>query len=228
MKAALGTSTPETFPIPPGIQNIVVDNDSGLLPTALSPSTHSDVFASYSVPTTYDNMHVSIPMDSTTGLPATNLTPPAQVFYKTCTIYKSEMPGNPAWEQPVELWASTQPNACPNSYTQTATSSPTTTVTGTAPTINIVDPADGSILFQLPIVVDVSAAGQNPIARVDLSIDGQFAQSKTSAPYTFILNGPFSVGQHVFAAKAVDTTGAEADTSVSITYNPNELTVPTQ
>jgi membrane peptidoglycan carboxypeptidase len=228
MVAALGTSTPETFPVPPGIQNVVVDNDSGLLPTALSPATHSDVFASYSVPTTYDNMHVSIPIDSTTGLPANNLTPPAQIIYKTCTIYKSEMPNNPAWEQPVELWASAQPNACPNSYTQTATSSPTTTVTGTAPTINIVDPADGSILFQLPIVVNVSVAGQNPIARVDLSIDGQFAQSKTSAPYTFILNGPFSVGQHVFAAKAVDTTGAEADTSVTITYNPNELTVPAQ
>ncbi len=98
MKAALGTSTPETFPVPPGIQQVTVDDASGLLPTQYSPSTHVDTFASYSVPTTYDNVHINLPIDSTTGLPATALTPPSQIIYRVCAVYHSEMPNNPNWK----------------------------------------------------------------------------------------------------------------------------------
>lgn len=228
MKAALATTSPEDFPVPQGIQNVVVDDDSGLLPTNLTPSTHPDVFADFSAPTTYDNMHVNIQIDSLTGLPANNLTPPGQIINKTCTVYKSEKPDNSAWEIPVEMWAQTRPDACPNNFVgqNNGGGNNQTSASGTAPSINIINPADGSQLFQLPITVDVSTASQNAIVRVDLSVDGQFTQSKNTAPFTFVLSGPFNTGDHTIAAKAVDSTGTTADTSVTITYNPNELKAP--
>lgn len=217
MKAALATSTPEDFPVPPGIQNIVVDDASGKLPTNLSPSVHSDVFADYSAPTTYDDMHVNLPIDSTTGLPATPLTPPGQITNRVCTNYHSEKPSDPNWEGPVQAWAATRGDACPSNF-----SSSTPPSTSSNIHVGILDPADGSTAYRLPLTVTVTASGPNPIARVDLSIDGQFYQSSSQSPYTFQVTGPLTDGDHSIAAKAVDNTGQTADTSVTITYASNQ------
>jgi membrane carboxypeptidase/penicillin-binding protein PbpC len=225
MEQALATSTPETFAVPPGITQVTVDAVSGLLPTDATPTTKVETFASYSVPTSYDNVHIKVPYDSTTGQPATSLTPPADITYQYYKVLHSEMPNNPNWENPVIAWA------LANGYSYPPTEATTTpvTTTGQGPTVNILDPADGQTITQMPFTVTVSASSNNPIARVDLSIDGQFYQSLTQAPYVFSVNQNMTDGPYTIAAHAVDITGATSDTSVNINLSlsaPLTLTQP--
>jgi hypothetical protein len=217
MVQALATSTPEDFPVPPGIQHVVVDSVSGKLPTQYSPTTKTETFADYSVPTDYDNVHIGVAYDITTGLPATTLTPPGQIIYKPFTVFHSEKPDNPNWENPVQAWALSQGY----SYPPNSSLSPTPTPVGGSIDVNILEPADGDTIAKLPFNLTVSATSQNPIARVDLSIDGQFVQSLTSQPFTFSVNGNLSDGPHSLAVKAVDSTGATADSSVTVNYALN-------
>jgi len=225
MKAALASTTPETFAVPPGIQKVVVDAVSGKLPTDATPSTITETFADYAVPTTYDNVHIKVPFDATTGQPATSLTSPANTAYKYYQVLHSEMPNNPNWENPVIAWA------LANGYSYPPNEAITTTVSnnGQGPTVNILDPADSETITQIPFGVTVSAASNNPIARVDLSIDGEFYQSLTQAPFSFTINKQLTDGPYTIAAHAVDSGGAVSDTSVNIVLSqaaPLTLTQP--
>jgi len=225
MLQALATSTPETFTVPPGITQVTVDSVSGLLPTGATPQTKTETVASYSVPTTYDNVHQKIAFDSTTGQPATSLTAPANIIYKIYNVLHSEMPNNPNWENPVVAWA------LANGYSYPPNEATTTQVVnnGQGPSVNILDPADGETITQMPFPVTVSAISSNPIVRIDLSIDGEFYQSLTAAPFTFTVNKILADGPYTIAAHAVDSTGATSDTSVSINLSvaaPLTLTMP--
>jgi 1A family penicillin-binding protein len=214
MVQALATSTPETFVVPPGIQQVTVDALSGLLPTDVTPSTKVETFASYSVPTTYDNVHQQVAFDSTTGQPATSLTPPADIIYKVYTVLHSEMPNNPNWEDPVEEWALAHGYSYPPGSSATSTESQQNS--GQAPTVTILDPPDGQTISQVPFQVTVNAISSNPIDRIDLSIDGQFYQSLTAQPFIFTVNEALNDGPHVLAATAVDSQGNTANTSANI------------
>lgn len=213
MVQALATSTPETFTVPPGITQVTVDSVSGLLPTDATPQTKTETFASYSVPTAYDNVHQKVAFDSTTGQPATSLTPPGNIIYKTYTVFHSEMPSNPNWENPVVAWALQNGYVYPPGSNATITP---LTASGQGPTVNILDPQDSQTINQLPFTVSVNAVSSSPIARIDLSIDGQYFQSLTSQPFIFTVNKNLTDGPHVLAAHAVDTQGLTADTSVNI------------
>jgi hypothetical protein len=94
---------------------------------------------------------------------------------------------------------------------------------GNGPEISVLQPSEGATISQLPYTVSLSVSSQNSIARIDLSIDGQFIQSINSAPYTFNVNQMLSDGPHTIAVKAVDSNGAVSDTSVSVNYS---LTTP--
>jgi 1A family penicillin-binding protein len=225
MLQALATSTPETFTVPPGITQVTVDSVSGLLPTDATPQTKTETFASYSVPTTYDNIHIKVPYDATTGQPATSLTSPGNITYKFFKVLHSEMPNNPNWENPVITWA------LANGYTYPPNQVTTTPVTsnGQGPTVNILDPADGETITQMPFPVTVNAISSNPIVRVDLSIDGEFYQSLTQQPFVFSVSKALTDGPYTIAAHAVDASGATSDTSVNINISiaaPLTLTQP--
>ena len=105
MKEALKDKPAERFKEPPGITRIIVDATSGKLPTANSPSTKEEVFADYNRPQDYDNIHISLAYDSLTNLPADPTTPPERITYKNFTVFQSEQPQNPGWENPVRDWA---------------------------------------------------------------------------------------------------------------------------
>ncbi len=105
MEQALQGTPDEQFPVPQGIQNVTVDTVSGLLPNPYTPTTKQEVFASYSVPTQYDNVHVVVKIDKTTGLPPTQFSNPADIVTKMYTVFHSRKPDNANWEGPVEAWA---------------------------------------------------------------------------------------------------------------------------
>lgn len=203
--------------MPDGIQRVTVDEVSGKLPTQNTPSTKNEVFASYSVPTDYDDVHISVAYDNSTGMPATSLTPPDQITYKLFTVFHSEKRDNPNWENPVIAWALAQGYTYPDqngSFTPNPNS-------GAGPQITISEPSDNATISSLPFKINVFVFGSSPIARVDLSIDGQFVSSLTAAPYVFDINKKYGDGSHTIAVKAVDNQGQTSDTSISVTFALN-------
>jgi hypothetical protein len=226
MKAALASTTPETFAVPPGIQQVTVDAVSGKLPTDVTPTTVTETFASYAVPTTYDNVHVKVAFDSTTGQPATSTTPPANITYHVYNVLHSEMTNNPNWENPVIAWALANGYSYPPD--QAITVSPNNNGQG-GPSITILNPTDGTNITQTPFTVTVNATSNNLISKIDLIIDGEFYQSLTQQPFTFTVTKALTDGSHTIAAHAVDSSGASSDTSISITFSataPLSLTQP--
>ncbi len=212
MKEALKDKPVEEFSIPEGIARITVDEVSGKLPTQYTPSTKNEIFASYSVPTEYDDVHIGVAYDNSTGQPANSLTPPNQIIYKLFTVFHSEKRDNPNWENPVIAWALGHGYTYPDkngSFTPP-------TETGNGPQITISEPADNATISDLPFRINVFVFGNNPVARVDLSIDGQFISSLASAPYNFEVTKKLSDGQHTIAVKAVDNQGQTSDTSIGI------------
>jgi len=221
MKNALKDTPAENFSRPSGIQQVVVDEVSGKLPTNATPNTKTEIFASYSVPESYDNVHIRAAIDILTGLPADALTPPERISYQLFNVLHSEKPENPSWEQPVIAWALAHGYSYPSAEVSGGGASPSAPNTGQGPNVSFEQPVEGSVIFSLPINVSVAAAGPNPVARVDLSVDGEFVKSLTQAPYTFSLNKTYSNGRHVLAAKAVDTLGNSSDTSINISFEIN-------
>lgn len=219
MQQALAGTPAENFNVPSGIQKVVVDEVSGKLPTDATPSTKTETFADYAVPTTYDDIHVKTAIDSATGLPANNLTPADQIVYKINNILHSEMPQNPNWENPVQEWALAHGYSSPDQSGQGA-ASPSPVPAQSGPTVSILDPADGASISQTPFQVTVNAISSSPIVRVDLSINGELYQSLTSQPYIFNINRALSEGSYTLAAHAVDSAGQSADTSSGFTFAP--------
>lgn len=213
MRQALADTPAETFKEPAGIKKVVVDAVSGKLPTDHTPQTKTEIFADYAVPTQYDDVHIQIAVDTTTGLPANSLTPPENTSYQTYTIFHSEKKDNPNWENPVIAWALANGYTYPNNNTEP---NPVTPPSGNGPDITILEPNEGSTISTKPFRVSVSAVSVNPISRIDLFIDGQFFKSLSSSPFVFDIDKTLADGQHTIAIKAVDTAGASSDTSISI------------
>lgn len=217
MQQALAGTPAESFAVPSGIQKVVVDEMSGKLPTDATPNTKTETFADYAVPTTYDDVHVKIGLDSATGQPATSLTPPGQIVYKIYNVLHSEKPDNPNWENPVVAWALANGYSYPD---QSGQNLPPATSPGQAPSVSILDPADGASLSQTPFQVTVSVVSSSPVVRVDLSLNGELYQSLASQPFVFTINKALSDGSYTLAAHAVDATGQSADTSSGFVFAP--------
>ncbi len=229
MAQALAGTAAEEFTVPTGIQKVTVDELSGKLPTDATPSTKVETFADYSVPTKYDDIHIKVAIDSLTGLAANNLTPPERIVNQLFTPLHSEKRDNPNWENPVVEFALANPQnySYPPNDAQIINPGQNNSQ---GPALNILDPVDGATISRLPFQVSVNAVSPNKIAKVDLSIDGEFYQSVSSQPFVFNINKNLISGSHTLAVHAVDVLGAFSDTSSSIEVDlssPLTLTQPT-
>ena len=223
MVKALGNSPNEDFPVPSGIQTVTVDALTGLLPTQYTPSTKTDVFASYAVPSQYDNFHVPA---SSTGCSNDNSCPPSGLY----TELHSEEPGNPSWENPVVQWGIAHGYTYPPGGVSFGNGGSTGSGgnggqapganAGNPPQAQIVTPADGSKVsssFNIEARGTPDTANGNTITRIDLLIDGTIMQSIDNTDNTlFTVNG-LSVGNHIIAIHVVDSQSNTADTSITIT-----------
>lgn len=223
MVKALGNTPNQDFPVPDGIQTVTVDALTGLLPTQYTPSTKQDIFASYAVPTQYDNFHVPA---SSTGCSANNSCPASGVYNEL----HSEQPNNPNWEDPVEKWGlangydyppggvSFSPSGSPSGSNTTSVGGSVTNA-GNPPTAQVLSPADGSVQVQ-PFTVSgqgiPDTSNGNTIVRMDLLEDGTIVQSVDNAPLSLFTVSGLSVGQHALALHVVDDKGNTADTSITV------------
>lgn len=213
IKQALQGKPAEEFPQPEGIKRVVVDSISGKLPTEFTPQTKEEVFASYAVPKEYDDVHVAVKIDRTTGLPATEFTAPENTELRVYTVYRSEKPNDANWEEPVRRYMESKGLVYPpDGSTTTKPTNP-----GEGPQVSIVEPKEDAIITQSPFTVNVRTGSSSTIARVDLLIDGQLIESKSNGPFTFTVNKRFSDGPRTIAVHAVDTNGLTSDISLRVT-----------
>lgn len=219
MKQALKDTPVEEFKRPAGIQTITLDDASGKLPTANSPQTREDIFASYSVPQETDSVHQPFAFDSVTGQPANSNTPPGQIIYKLFTIFHSEFPNNPNWENPVREWA--EKNGFPYPPTEAQTQTPDQNYSQEIPSIDFAEPKEGQIISTIPFLVQLNSYGRNPLTRIEISLDGELNRILDFAPYSFNLTKEnLTPGTHTLAAKAIDFLGNSQTTSIQFKYQP--------
>lgn len=84
-------SMPETgFQEPPGIEHVVVDEESGLLPTPYSENLITEIFIEGTAPTTYDDVHRPFRICQVSGKLATVHCPPHEVEERVFEIYPPE------------------------------------------------------------------------------------------------------------------------------------------
>ncbi len=88
MEEILASYPVEGFIEPPGLEHLVVDATSGLLPTEYSPSTVEEIFLPGTAPTTYDNVHQAFRIDPESGKLATVYCP--SVEERVYEIYPPE------------------------------------------------------------------------------------------------------------------------------------------
>lgn len=214
MKEALAGTPIEQFDKPDGIKTVTVDALSGKLPTQYTEETKSEIFADYAVPTDYDDIHVPVKIDAMTGQPATDLTPPDQITTEIYKVLHSEKPKNPNWENPVIAWA------LANGYKYPPGSGIENAPSDSNGKINITSPVDGATITKTPVVVNITAQGDN-ISRIDVSVDGTFVDSLVSAPYKLNLDKKYSDGPHTISAKVIYTDNTSATDSVTVNYGAN-------
>lgn len=212
MKEALKDTPIEQFERPAGIKTVTVDALSGKLPTQYTPETKSEIFADYAVPTKYDDIHIPVKIDSTTGQPATDSTPPNQVTTEVYNVLHSERPDNPNWENPVIAWA------LEHGYKYPPGSGITNPNDNSK--IKITSPSDGDTITKTPVTVNMTVEGNN-ITRVDIYMDGGFVGSIDSPPYKAKLVQKYSDGTHTISAKVVYEDGSTATDSVTVQYALN-------
>ena len=240
MQQATAGTPSEAFTEPDGIQNVTVDAVSGKLPTQYTKETKNEVFASYAVPTAYDDVHVAVAVGNPqlcSGVVSCP-NPQTQVY----TILHSERPDLPNWEDPVEAWAlangytyppqgstiiggtpvggSGSNNSSGSSNGSSGSGSSNgggqTVNPGNPPVANIISPADGSTVLQ-PFSLNASGTPDNgnTITRIDLLIDGVISSSSQSSPASFPIS-QLQPGQHTFAVHVVDDKGNTDDTSITL------------
>jgi len=208
MREALKDKPAENFPRPSGIQDILVDQISGKLPTQYTPATKSEVFSSFGLPKDFDDVHIGVEINKYNGKLATDATPEEARETKVFTVLKSEMPANSNWENPVRAWAQAAGYIYP----------PTEEDDGTGPmesTLIFTTPQDDQEIQTLPLTIQLNTTGTNS-EEVDLYVDGKLVGTSRSNPFTFQLN-ELSNGKHVLSAIARLSDDTETEASINIT-----------
>ena len=206
MEEALKGRPVQAFVRPPGLVDVEICADSGLLPNSLCPRRRSETFISGTQPTLQCSAHRMVAVDRRTGALATASTPNADTVQRLAILLPPE----------AAEWAKMQRNATGALYLTTGeneqqgaeASAPRPSLAVTRPERNAVY----RIAATLPItdqcieVLAVPNALHAPL-RVDLFVDDRLLASLHEGPYATLWQ--LEAGTHVFRARALD---ADANT----------------
>jgi hypothetical protein len=219
MKAALAGKPAMPFARPENIRDIAVDAVSGKLPTAYTPSTKPEIFASFALPKQYDDIHVPIKIDKTTQKIATANTPPQNIVERVFTIFHSEKPDDPAWEQPVRDWAIAAGYPYPEGYSGS--------VNASSPIyINLNQPQEGQIITNVPLTIDVSASSEADITEIAIYFDDKEIFSNNSATVKFFYSELPENGEHTLRIEAKNKNGIKGFITRKIIYQIEHSALP--
>jgi penicillin-binding protein 1A len=214
MLNALKDTPAEQFQEPEGIQHLQVDTVSGKLPTQNTPTTKEEVFASFAIPTGFDDVHIAAQINKLNGKLANSQTPTDLVETRVYTVIHSEKPDNPSWENPVRAWA----QAAGYTYPPTDQDDGSFDPTFSQNSIKFLTPSAGQEINSLPFLVQVDP-GANQVTSIDLALDGIPVGSKNSSPYTFFVNSAKNGSQQILMATAKLSNGTMISSSIPININ---------
>jgi len=214
MRSALAGTSNKSFTRPSGIREIEVDAVSGKLPTDDSPSTKTEIFASFAVPTEYDDVHTKVRVVVTApdklapeGFPE-DLTE-ERVFSE----FHSERPNNSNWENAVIAWAEE------NGYNNI----PTEYYDGSADDIAraIIMHFPGQSSFPISLIAHLSAEGQKQtFEKVEFYLDDVMVGSLDNGGPQFTLDiNEGEAGNHTVYAKLIAAEGTFNSTTVQFTID---------
>lgn len=200
----------EQFNKPDGIQTVTVDKLSNKLPVNGS-DTISDIFASWQVPTTNDDVHVQVRVCKENGLLAGGDIPDQLAEMRTYVNVHSEMPANSNWEGPVLAWAAA------NGLTNTPPTQ-ACTLGSSNPAITITSPSNGQAVNG-QFTISANASAPSGVQSVDFLIDNTVIAT-VGAPYQTTYNtSALSSGSHTIAATVKSVNGSTATTSITVTVS---------
>ena len=174
----------ENFARPEGIKEFTVDRLSGKIPSDQSPPGDrvTDIFAEWQIPKEFDDVHVKVVVDSSTGKVATDLTPEeSRVVRYFCRIH-SEVPDNPNWEAPVRAWAAA--NGCSEAI---PTEKDDVHTEDNRPTISMTSPSSGASVSG-NFTISANVGGKRDISKVDFFINNVLVGTATGSPYSITYN----------------------------------------
>ena len=197
MQKALENKPVEDFPRPPEIAEIAVDSLSGKLPTAYTPSTKIEIFASFNAPAETDDVHIPVTVDGQSSV---------------YTAFHSEKPDDPAWETPVREWA------LANGY-----SYPPDGSTGFNPkndpdvTLKVALPDN---IASLPWLVQIEAeSAAKEIAELQLFVDGDFLASAEGKTMNYSGTAARADGRHLLTVQARTAQNTTTSKNFTLEFN---------
>lgn len=211
MNQALANLPVEEFSRPDGIKNVEVDKLSNKLPNERSERI-TDVFASWQVPTSVDNVHVQIRVCREDGLLARADVPDEIAENRWYTNIHSEKPDSPNWEGPVIAWAQANGlyNPPPTAPCQT---------TNNSPSISITSPGNGTSV-NTDFTVGASASAPSGVQSVEFFVDNVSVANDADSPYSTVVSvKQLANGAHTIKAVVRSNSGSSASANISIQVN---------
>lgn len=193
MNKALAGTPAEQFTRPAGIVEMEVDSLTGKLPTELTPRKKTEIFAEgFNVPVEQDDAHV-------------------RRGGKVIIVFRSEKPGDPAWDGPVRTWAASRGYAFSNGAYIVSAPEPEPEIAAggagedeTAIPINIrVNP----IVSVVPWSFAVEAASA---ASITVKVDGILEAAATGSALSHVSHNLYPDGVHFMTVEVVTAQGAQA------------------
>ena len=170
----------EQFREPAGIQRLFVDSISGKLPTQDTPNTKQEIFGSNNLPKDYDDVHVSVRINSDNGKLATDDTPENKIETRAYTVFHSEQPDKENWEAPVRAWALAAGYEYPPTELDDGSGGDNSNeedgIRFTTPNNN----AEVNKKFDVKLAVN----GERP-ENIELYLEGEYMGRKSNSPYNF-------------------------------------------
>lgn len=213
MRKVLASRSNESFSVPSGIRTVVVDALSGKLPSDATPETKTEVFSSWSVPTTEDSIHkkIKVVKNVPDRLPPNNF-PDELIEEKIFVELHSERPKNSAWEDPVIAWALEHNyNNIPNQVYDGSLDIPDNSE------VKIVSPIDGSTMDG-DFFITAQIQDGIEIDKVSFFYDHNLVAKLEAAPWRVKVEGvELDNKTHSVTVKLFKKGGDSTESSVRIT-----------
>lgn len=212
MDSILQGTDSEQFQQPDGIKTVSVDKLSNKLPNENSPEKVTDIFASWQVPTEYDDIHVTAKICKICEGEklASDLCPQDQTENRTYTNLHSEVPEKSNWEGPVLAWA--QNNGIYTSKPPTEACN----LDDSLPTISVTSPTNNQkVSGNFDIAADSNSVFG--INHVEFFIDNVSIGSDNSSPFSMSYSASnLSNGNHEITAITTDNRSLTAKSTINI------------
>lgn len=187
MVAATEGKPSEPFDKPEGIKWVNISQKTGQLPSEHTPPDQiiNSPFASFSVPTEYDQSYRLVKIDKVSGKLATEFTPEAAIEERAYFQHHAILPDNVNWEKAVRDWARAnhQDETPPTEYDDVHTAE----TMGGEPSIVIISPQALSEVAPPSLGVWVDIESKSGVSHVEYYWDDELVHIVDQPPYKGVI-----------------------------------------